>query len=255
MTLEAIVETVRKGDPDRFLSVMAAPPALRADLFVLYAFNIEVARAPWGSSEEMIAEMRLQFWRDVIDAVADGRTAHQHGLVAPLRQVIKKHDLPVDLFRQIIKARRWDIYKDSFADMAEFDRHIDHTAGNLMWLAARSVGAPDTARGAVRDYAYGAGMANWLVAVPELVARGRIPLLDGREPALVKLASAAYARMQRADKRMLRQAAPAIMAGWLARRILRSVIRHPEQVATGQLRPSEFSRRGSLLIKSMTGCW
>jgi len=255
MTLEAIVETVRKGDPDRFLSVMASPPALRADLFVLYAFNIEVARAPWASNEEMIAEMRLQFWRDVVDAIDDERAAHQHELVAPLRQVIGDHDLPVERFRQIIEARRWDIYKDAFADAAGFDRHIDHTAGNLMWLAARCVGAPDTASAAVRDYAYGAGVANWLVAVPELAARGRIPLLDGRETALAKLASAAYARMQRADKRMLRQGAAAVRAGWLARGILRRVIQHPEHVATGQLMPAEFTRRGSLLIKSMTGRW
>ena len=35
---------------------MAAPVAARRVLFPLYAFNVEVARAPWVTQEAMIAE-------------------------------------------------------------------------------------------------------------------------------------------------------------------------------------------------------
>ena len=76
MTVAACAGLVERGDPDRFLAVMAAPPAARARLFPLYAFNLEVARAPWVTQEPMIAEMRLQWWRDAVEMLAgDGPVA------------------------------------------------------------------------------------------------------------------------------------------------------------------------------------
>lgn len=66
MSIAACAALVARGDPDRFAAIMAAPPAARARLFPLYAFNLEVARAPWVTKEPMIAEMRLQWWRDVL---------------------------------------------------------------------------------------------------------------------------------------------------------------------------------------------
>jgi phytoene/squalene synthetase len=68
--LEACAALVERSDPDRFRVAMAAPPAAREVLFPLYAFNLEVARAPWATREPMLAEMRLQWWRDQVEAAA-----------------------------------------------------------------------------------------------------------------------------------------------------------------------------------------
>lgn len=84
MSVEACAKLVERGDPDRFLAVMAAPVAARAQLLPLYAFNLEVARAPWVTKEPMIAEMRLQWWRDVV-AEASPRA---HEVVSPFHAVI-----------------------------------------------------------------------------------------------------------------------------------------------------------------------
>ncbi len=43
-----IVTTVKTGDPDRYMATMAAKPPDREKLLVLYAFNLEIARAPWS---------------------------------------------------------------------------------------------------------------------------------------------------------------------------------------------------------------
>ena len=43
----ACAALVERGDPGRFRATMAAPLAARRVLFPLYAFNLEVARAPW----------------------------------------------------------------------------------------------------------------------------------------------------------------------------------------------------------------
>jgi phytoene/squalene synthetase len=75
MSLEACADLLRRGDPDRFLAAMAAPPAARRVLLPLYAFNLEVARAPQVTAEPMIAEMRLQWWRDALAEIAAGGQA------------------------------------------------------------------------------------------------------------------------------------------------------------------------------------
>ncbi|MFM7443344.1 MAG: squalene/phytoene synthase family protein, partial [Tabrizicola sp.] len=72
MSVDACAELVSRGDPDRFRAVMAAPAFARAQLLPLYAFNLEVARAPWVTEEPLIAEMRLQWWRDVVENAASG---------------------------------------------------------------------------------------------------------------------------------------------------------------------------------------
>ncbi len=45
MSIDACAALVEKGDPERFLPAMTAPVELRGRLMVLYAFNLEVARA------------------------------------------------------------------------------------------------------------------------------------------------------------------------------------------------------------------
>ena len=55
MSFEACAALVEKADPLRFRAAMAAPVPARKVLFPLYAFNIEVARAPWVTQEAMIA--------------------------------------------------------------------------------------------------------------------------------------------------------------------------------------------------------
>ena len=61
-------------------------------LFALFAFNLEVARAPWVTQQPMIAEMRLQWWCDALDeiAFAKSRCAVMR-LVTPLAALIDSH--------------------------------------------------------------------------------------------------------------------------------------------------------------------
>ena len=139
MSLQACAELVARGDPDRFRATMAAPVDARRVLFPLYAFNIEVSRAPWVTAEPMIAEMRLQFWRDVVEELATGKPPRAHQVIAPLAAAIPA-DL-VGLLDGLITARRWDIYSDPFEDRAQFDAYVDQTSGSLVTVAARALGA------------------------------------------------------------------------------------------------------------------
>jgi phytoene/squalene synthetase len=247
MSLQACAELVKRGDPDRFLAAMAAPAAARVVLFPIYAFNVEVARAPWVTAEPMIAEMRLQWWRDVLAEIAAGGQVRSHEVCDALAPVLDASG--ADLLDRLIQARRWDIYRDPFEDAAHFNDYIDATAGGLAWAAARALGA-ETGEAAVRDMAWAAGLARWFQAIPELEARGRIPLVDGRPDAVSGLAAEGLARLDRA--RVQKKARAALLCTWRARAILTQARAYPERVATGALRQSEFSRRLGLLWRSFS---
>lgn len=251
MTIAACAELVQRGDPDRFLAVMAAPVEARAQLFPLYAFNLEVARAPWVTQEPLIAEMRLQWWRDVVENAASG-AARAHEVAGPLHELIRDFGLPVAVMDRLIAARRWDIHRDPHDSAEALVDYLEDTGAGLMWLAARALGAPDGAEAAVRAHGWATAAAGYLRAVPELEARGRQPLPDGmtaRDLARLGLGRLAAARAAR--KTVQKAVAPALLAGWQTEGLLRQAL-GPRPADLGL---PEFHRRGRLLWQAFTGRW
>ena len=254
--IEACAGLVARGDPERYAAVMAAPVAARAVLLPLYAFNLEIARAAWVTKEPMIAEMRLQFWRDVLAEAAAGRPARAHEVAGPLAGLIRAQGLPVAVLDRMVEARRWDVYAEPFADRAAFDAYLEDSGAGLMWVCARALGAPEAAEAGVRAFGWGVALAGFLRAVPELEARGRIPLVDGRAEAVAELAAEGLARIRasRPVRRRLRGlAGAATFAGWQAEGLLTQVLADPGRVAEGQMGLSEFARRFGLLKAAVLG--
>ncbi|PZX17548.1 phytoene/squalene synthetase [Palleronia aestuarii] len=245
MSVNECAELVRRGDPDRFRSAMAAPPAARGVLFPLYAFNLEIARAPWMTQEPMIAEMRLQWWRDALDEIAAGKTPRRHEVVTPLAQVLDAEG--AGILDCAVAARRWDIAREPFASDAQMRAYLEDSAGGLMWAAARALGARDEA--AVRALGYAGGLAAWLVAVPALQARGVRPLVDPSEEAIRTLAADALDGIERVS----RPARPAALAASEAAPILARAVAEPARVETGTLARSETRRRLRLIRLAISG--
>lgn len=233
--LTACAALVEKGDPDRFAAAMANPVAARRVLFPIYAFNVEVSRAPWVTQEPMIAEMRLQWWRDALEEIAGTTAPRRHEVVTPLSGVISADQTAV--LDRLVAARRWDIYKDAFEDEAHFDRYIDETAGGLMWVAAQALGAQVAHEASLRKLGQAVGLARFLRAVPELEAQGRIPLVDGRAEAIAQKAQAVldqtdFDKVRRSLPKAVR---PAVTEAFLARDILQQAAQSPGRVAGGDL--------------------
>nr|WP_309502923.1 squalene/phytoene synthase family protein [uncultured Roseovarius sp.] len=252
--LIACADTLRRGDPERFRAAMAAPVAARPALFAIYAFNVEVARAPWLTEEPMIAEMRLQWWRDALEEIRSGGTVRRHEVVTPLARVLDAEGAA--LLDTLIAARRWDIYKDAFEDAAHFDRYLTETSGHLMLAAARALGPVEAAP--ALDAGYAAGLANFLRAIPALEAAKRVPLVDGRTTAVADLARGGLARLKRARaarSSVSRAASPALLAAWQAGTVLRRAADTPERVAQGALTPAPFRDRLALMARGLSGKW
>ncbi|WP_422395927.1 squalene/phytoene synthase family protein [Roseovarius rhodophyticola] len=250
--LTACAGIVERGDPDRFAATMAAPVAARLKLFPIYAFNVEVARAPWVTQESMIAEMRLQWWRDVLEEIAKGGPVRRHEVATPLAGVLSP-----DMAQRLdaaVEARRWDIYRDPFEDRAAFREHLEKTSGLLLLAAAKALGQVEEAP--VLKAGYALGVANWLRAVPALERAGRVPLVDGRGEAVRTLAEEGLTALREARKLGVpKPVRPAMLAVWQVEGLLRQVVREPSVVVEDRMALSPFRRRFGLMVKAVTGRW
>lgn len=252
--LQACAALVERGDPDRFRAVMAAPVPARRILFPIYAANVEISRAPYVTQEPMIAEIRLQWWHDALEEIASGAPVRRHEVVTPLAAA-----LPPDLagvFRQAVEARLWDVAREPFADRADFEAHLDASAGTLLWVAARALGEAEEA--VVRRAGRALGLANWLRAVPELQSMGLQPLPDDSPEAIRSLAGDARADLAaiRADRQAVsRAAAPAMLSLWSADKVLAQAERNPSRVRAETLGPGPASGALVLALRATTGRW
>ncbi|MGC1488687.1 MAG: squalene/phytoene synthase family protein [Albidovulum sp.] len=257
MSLHACAAMVEAGDPDRFAATMAAPPAARTRLWPLYAFNLEVARAAYASDEPLVAEMRLQWWVDEVARLASG-SPPQGDVAAALQPMLREDPGLGALLAAIAEARRWDCWREAFADRAGFETYLNATSGNLVWAAARALGAGAEAEVPVRDFAFGVGLANWFDAVPALMARGRLPLPDPSCDAIARLAASGLGRMENArahHQRVPKSARPALWPGWSAARRLVVAQGAPERVFDGNLPAPDPSRALALLWRVFSGRW
>ncbi len=256
MSVADCARLVEAGDPVRFAATMAATAALRPRLWPLYAANLEIARAPWAAREPVLAEMRLQWWIDTLRDLGEGRTRPGHPVTGALAPLLARDPGLGDLLVALAAARRWDCRAEPFAGADAFDAYLDATSGNLMWAAARILGAPAAAEPVVRDFARGDGLARWLIAAPELRARGRHPFVDDRPEALAHLAAggrARIARARRAAARRPRRARPALWPGADAAAVLRRAAADPARIMAGTLAPSEAGSRLRLLWCAAAG--
>ncbi len=243
---------IERGDPTRFAALLAAPPNARTALATLYAFNLEIARAPWVTKEPMIAEMRLQWWRDALQDAENG-TIRAHEVMQPLASLMTHQSLPLNTLDRMVEARRWDIYSDAFTDQTAFDDYLMDTAGGLMWLSGKALGAGAASEPALRAFGWATGLAAFLQAVPNLVERGRIPLLDGRDQGIATLARRGLAQLATARTSHIDPAArPALLSGWQTQSLLAMAAHDPARVGDGQLQLSEFTRRGRLVWQAFT---
>ena len=249
MTPEHCAEMLRAADPDRFAAVMAAPAGLRPGLFALYAANLEIARAPWASAEPMVAEMRLQWWIDALTALAERGKPVPHEIGAALEPLPKAALMGLI---EAAEARRADCWADPFEDEAMLHSYLEASSGAVFAAAGHVTGAPDCA--ALRAFGAAAGLANWLVAQPELAARGRLTLAGADAAALGGLAGRGVSWIDAAAPALHaagRAARIAALPGYQARRLLARAQREPERIFKGRLAGSEFARRFTLLRASL----
>ncbi len=139
--LSYCAEQVRRQDRDRYLTALFAPAGRREELFALYAFNLEVARTAEVVSESLIGRMRLQWWREAIAEIYEGR-ARAHAVVDPLAAAVARRNLSRGHFERLIDAREADLDGVAPAGLDALEAYADATSAGLLRLALEVLGAP-----------------------------------------------------------------------------------------------------------------
>lgn len=147
-------ELVRQADHDRFLAALFAPAGHRDALNALYAFNIEIARVRDVAREALPGEIRLQWWCEVLDGERR-EEASANPVAAALLTTIERYRLAVVKLQDLIAARRFDLYDDPMAGIADLEDYAAKTSSALIALAAQILGVDAQAAAEPAGIVYG----------------------------------------------------------------------------------------------------
>lgn len=130
-----VTDAVREADHDRYLAALYAPPEKRYALMALYAFNAEVAGVRDRIREALPGEVRLQWWRDALNAPEGAAETGQPAADA-LRAVIRTYNLPLGTFGNYLEARIFDLYDDPMPSRTDLEGYCGETASALIQLSS-----------------------------------------------------------------------------------------------------------------------
>ena len=166
---------VRALDRPRYFSALFAPEPLRADLFALYGFALEIERIPDQVRDPTLGRIRLQWWRDSLADDGEIQGGGEAPALRGMRSVIRRHALPLAPLEALIEARDADLYSDPPATMAELEDLIGHTEGALFRLGVAISGPGGEELGeAARRAGLAYGLTRRLARFPADRAHGRV---------------------------------------------------------------------------------
>ncbi len=267
---------LRDFDRDRYLAALLTPADRRAAVVALYDYNAELARVRDLVREPLPGEVRLQYWRDLLEGAGHGETA-ANPVAAELLRTVKEHGLPVAPLIAMADARIFDLYDDPMETTVMFEGYAGETSAALIQLASLVLD-PAAAEGAF-DIVGHAGVAlaaaGTLLLLPIHRARGQvyIPLqilsaagldreafLKDDEPARQKAAIEAFAgygldhlRQARAGGVIPKSLLPAFLPVSLASSVLKRAARDGASALEGKLRAPQWRRQLAMLKLLATG--
>lgn len=166
-------ELVRSADRDRFIATLFVPAHKREALYALYAFNAEVAQVRDRAREAAPGEIRLQWWREVLQG-----ERHSEATASPVAALLLKttetYRLPVNTMLALLESRRFDLYDEPVRTVAELEDYAIKTASALIAMAAQILGVDAGAAARPAGIAY--ALNELLAALPVHAARRQLYL-------------------------------------------------------------------------------
>ena len=129
------LQFLRQSDFDRYLAVLYAPEDKRPALAALYAFNAEIARIRDVVHDALPGEVRLQWWRDLINGTEHGAVTG-NPVAALLLKAIGDYQLPRSVFDAYCEARIFDLYNDPMPSRNDLEGYCGETACAILQMAA-----------------------------------------------------------------------------------------------------------------------
>ncbi len=270
------LQMLRETDRDRYLAALLAPADRRAAIVALYAYNAELARVRDLVHEPLPGEVRLQYWRDLLEGSAHGETA-ANPVAAELLRAMQAWRLPVAPLIAMADARIFDLYDDPMETTGMFEGYAGETAAALIQLASLvlDADAAESAADIVGHAGVALTVAGAILLMPIHKARGQVYLptqilasvgLD-RETFLaagkddrVDAAIQAFAgfgldhlRTARSAGRLPKRLLPAFLPVTLAEPVLKRAAKSGGVSLTADIRPPQWRRQLGMMRLLFSG--
>ncbi|TPP10924.1 phytoene/squalene synthase family protein [Rhizobium glycinendophyticum] len=267
---------LREYDRDRYLASLLTPAEHRAAVVALYAYNAELARVRDLVREPLPGEVRLQYWRDLLEGSAHGETA-ANPVAAELLRAVSERDLPIAPLIAMADARIFDLYDDPIESTVMFEGYAGETSAALIQLAALALD-PKAAEGAFEIVGHAGvalAVAGSLLLMPIHRSRGQVyvPLqilsaagldrdtfLTDDQPARLKTAIEAFAgygldhlKQARTGGAIPKSLLPAFLPVSLASGVLQRAASGGAAALAGTIRAPQWRRQLAMMRLLVTG--
>lgn len=168
-------ETLLRGnDREAWFACMFAAREQRPYLHALHAFTHEVDKISAIVSEAAMGEIRLQWWREVLQGERAGEAA-ANPVARALTQTIAACRLPIPALTALLEARRFDLYNDPMPTLNDLEGYCGETQSVLFRLATIILrrGGEAGGAGASGHAGVALGITRLLCSLPRHAACGR----------------------------------------------------------------------------------
>jgi len=126
-------QRIRQYDRDRFIASLFLPPPKREAVFALLAWNLEVARIRETVTEQMVGFIRLQWWREAMEALQQGEV-RQHEVLEALAPLAEEGKFKPAHVEALLQAREQDFSEEPPKDMAALQTYLHGTSTALFHM-------------------------------------------------------------------------------------------------------------------------
>lgn len=126
-------EKAAAGASSVHYSLLFAPAECRRAVIAVQAFCRELADIADNRGEAVIAQRKLDWWREEIDAGFTGRPSHP--VTRALQPALAQYNLPAEYFHEMIDGKSMDLHRQRYANFSELALYCQRVAGvaGLMW--------------------------------------------------------------------------------------------------------------------------
>ncbi|MCD6034729.1 MAG: squalene/phytoene synthase [Rickettsiales bacterium] len=136
-TLSPCGDILRLHRKPLYLCALFAKDAqAREALFTLFALEYELSTIPDKVSEPMVGLIRLQWWRDAIKSITEGKPAQGHPIALALGELHTRTPLPYEMFETLLNAHEAELEPLPFATPEALYAYITNKYGSLFMLGA-----------------------------------------------------------------------------------------------------------------------
>lgn len=172
---ESVRRAAQAGDRDRYVAALLAPRAVRADLITLAAFAGDVMKIPALVRDPQIGEIRVQWWRDALEAgLGGGRSGNP--VADAFAELMARRELGLEGVSALLDQLVEKLYGTQPASTREFAAAIDRTQGTLFRFADGILGGAPVTESGFEDAVQAYGLMHAALMLPFDLAAGREPL-------------------------------------------------------------------------------